>query len=379
MAGDRSIGYHTEDMERTALEEILGELVAIPTVTSNVEANRQLIEYVRRELAKANMHIKILRDGERDILVATTRHTNSPEVLLVAHGDVVPASDNALFKLRSDEHKLYGRGVLDMKFAIAAYMEVVKKLTADLQSYDFGIAVTTDEEASNHNVVYLLEQGYSPKSVVLLDGGDAWQLESAAKGAWTVKLTVHGRGAHGSQPWAGDSASFKLLSLLDEIKALFAEHKPHTDTLNISMLAAGQAVNQIPDKASAVLDVRVVNEASLRRLQQKIGSICDRYNAEQAVSALLPPLEHDLSNHYLQTFAEVTQEVTGQLSAPMLSYGASEAAHFKQRNIPCVVTAPAGGGRHGDDEWVSRQSLNFAVPILVNYLRAVAHIGAKKQ
>jgi len=62
-----------------------------------------------------------------------------------AHVDVV-AGDESLFTLRTSGDKLSGRGAYDMKFAIAAYMQLVDELQGTLNAYDFSIMITTDEE-----------------------------------------------------------------------------------------------------------------------------------------------------------------------------------------------------------------------------------------
>ena len=40
------------------------------------------------------------------------------------------------------------------------------------------------------------------------DGGDNWQLEEVAKGAWRARVSTSGVAVHGSRPWTGRSASF---------------------------------------------------------------------------------------------------------------------------------------------------------------------------
>jgi acetylornithine deacetylase/succinyl-diaminopimelate desuccinylase-like protein len=86
-----------------------------------------------------------------------------------------------------------------------------------------------------------------------------------------------------------------------------------------------------------------------------------------------PAVEHDLTNPYLQAFASSIEKVTGVRNPDgVISLAVSEAVHFREHGIPCAVTYPVGGGHHSDDEWIEKASLLQFVPILRDYLEAVA-------
>ncbi|MDI1352580.1 MAG: M20/M25/M40 family metallo-hydrolase, partial [bacterium] len=133
---------------------------------------------------------------------------------LVAHIDVVPADPN-MFTLAVKDHRIVGRGVLDMKLGVAYYIEFLKELGAsNLKNYDIGVMLTSDEEVGGMNGVrYLLdEQGYRGKIGFLPDGGFDWKIEEAAKGILWIKIKVHGVASHGSRPWLGVNAINNLIS-----------------------------------------------------------------------------------------------------------------------------------------------------------------------
>lgn len=320
------------------------------------------------------MHITRKEYDGYGALVATTRPTKTPTVMLAAHLDVVPAPDS-LFELREVGGKLYGRGTYDMKFAIAGYMALVDQLQEDLATYDFGIMITTDEETFDQGVELLLKDGFLPKAAVLLDGGRDWLLEAAAKGAWCIKVSAQGKTAHGSRPWEGESASFKLHELLTDIRKLFPKPTHDSNTLNISGIHAGvpgKVLNQIPDLAWATLDIRVTNEDAYTRLRTSITTLCNQYEATLETLVFFPPLKHDTQDPYLAAFAASIEKVTGVTGSGVTSLAVSDAIRFHQYGIPCAITYPPGGGHHGDDEWVDKKALTQIVPILYDYLNRVA-------
>lgn len=350
---------------------LLKSLVAFPSVTSNSAANRKLLNFIESYLRERGMHTVMERCGEYSALIATTRFTNRPTIMLTGHCDVVPAKDS-LFTLREKEGKLYGRGVWDMKSAIAGYMTVVDRLKDNLQAYDFGVMIVSDEEVNDKSTGELLDRGYVPRVAILPDGAADWRVESRAKGAWNIHITVSGISAHGSRPWEGDSASLKLLDLLTEIRQLFGGNDKDACSLNISVLTCGEAHNQIPDRAKAVLDVRAPDFDEHGRINSAMRTICERYGAKMTVQHFFPPIEHDFQNQYFTEFIQSIEKVTGKQHEGIMSYGASSAVHFVGRNIPCILTQPTGGDRHGPHEWVDKASFLHMVPILQDFIERTA-------
>jgi acetylornithine deacetylase/succinyl-diaminopimelate desuccinylase-like protein len=350
---------------------MLERLVALPTVSGNLAANEEGLDLIGEFLAERGMRVSRYDHDGFGALVATVRPTLAPAVMLTAHLDVVPGPEH-LFTLKADGGRLLGRGVFDMKGAIAAYLQLIDELAPELEGYDFGVMITTDEETRDLGVKRLLEEGYLPRVSVLPDGGDHWQLEEVAKGAWRVRVSTYGVAVHGSRPWTGKSASFRLLDLLADVRRRFPVEKPDVDTLNISFLRAGTAPNQLPDQAEAVLDIRVMGPEELAAVERDVGEICRRHGADLELLVLFPPVRHDLSDPLLAEFAECVKRVTGVTCGGTLSFGSSDAAQFAAYGVPCAVTRPVGGGHHGDDEWVDAEGLAQLVPILREYLDQVA-------
>ncbi len=360
-------------MTEKALLNLLQKLVGMRTVTGNFTENNRALDFISRFLEERGLHtVRRSYDGY-DLLVATTQLTKTPKVMLAAHCDVVPARDED-FMLHEKDGLLFGRGVWDMKYAIAGYMVLADRLQDRLTDYDFGIMITSDEETQSNGVTHLLEDGFIPKSAVLLDGGDDWQLESAAKGAWYVGITVNGKAAHGSRPWTGKSASFKMLELLREVQKLFENAGPNTNTLNISKIQTGEAPNQLPGQATAVLDIRLMNSGEYERIKKAVQAICDKYEAEYSVITYFPCIQHDLDNPFLKQFALSVENVTGIKGAGVLSYGASDAAYFLSRGIPCATTRPTGGGHHSGKEWMDKSSFCQLPDILSDYIEKTARV-----
>lgn len=362
-----------ESVKHERMDQILGDLVSIPSVSGDHVANREVINYVIDFLRPYPIKVTQLLDDGYDVLYASTRDTKEPDVLLLAHADVVEAKPEQ-FAMTTANNVIYGRGVWDMKYAIAAYLEVIAALGDGAADHNIALAITTDEETRNKNALFLLEQGYKPKCVLLPDGSNNWDIESNAKGAWTVEIDMNGKTAHGSRPWDGESAIDKLLDYLKEVREDFANQGHDTDTLNISRLTGGKAQNQVADHASAYLDIRYTSKQSLQAIQQRITEGLLPYGGKFTELTHFSSLEHNLDNAYMHLFSGAVEAVTDRKPEPTVSLGASEAGHFSDRGIPCIVTRPNGGGHHSDNEWIDRKAFHQFAPILLEFLEQTKQV-----
>lgn len=352
------------------MEEILAKLVAFQSVPDNHSTNKAALDFIGRFVSERGMHIKHFEWNGAPALVATSRmHTKTPTVMLAGHIDVVPAADE-LFTLNKDADSYYGRGVLDMKGSIAVFLSVIDELADQIDAFDIGIMITSDEELGGFNgTPKVLEAGYLPKVCILPDGGDDWQIQISAKGVLQLRVTTNGQAAHGSQPWNGDNANLRLIRILHDIMALFPENGPGSNTVNVGKISGGEAINQVPDAAEALIDIRVIHEQDRKRLLEKIKLICHRHHDAQ-LEVVMQGIgaRFDLSNPYIKHFAEIVTEVTGVTVTGSHAFGSSDARFFAALDIPCISLYPPGGGHHGPNESVSIKGLQQLQAIVMQYL-----------
>ncbi|MGF7229067.1 MAG: M20 family metallopeptidase, partial [Candidatus Saccharibacteria bacterium] len=342
--------------------------------SSDKAANHRALDYIQTFLAERGMFIARHEFNGYGALVATTvEGSRTPKVMLAAHVDVVPGPDS-IFALRHEDGKFLGRGVFDMQFAIASFMQVVATLGGRTRNYDFGIMITTDEEVGGLNgTAKLIEMGYKPSVCVLPDGARDWQIETFAKGFIYGKFEVQGKAAHGSTPWEGDSATFRLINLLHDFKHYFADQTLNTNTLNISIIEGGAAKNQIPAYASAHIDVRLLSMVDYAKINEVITMLCAKHGATYAEEPLGGhPCVNNLDHPLIQPFAESIKAVTGVITTGTISYGASDARFFATIDVPCIICRPAGGGQHADGEWIDAAGCVQYSDVLIDYLNKVA-------
>lgn len=356
------------------MEKYLQQLIARRTVTADQQANQDGLDYLENFFAAHGLHCVRRTFAGYGTLVATTQKNDlSPTVMLAAHLDVVPGADE-VFTLEEEGGKYFGRGVFDMKFSIACFMALLDQLGQDIKDYSLGIMITCDEEIGGfYGVSPLMNLGYRPKVMVLPDGSKDWQIETFAKGVIHGTIHVRGRAAHGSMPWEGDSATFKLVDLLQELKRHFDGQTLNTNTLNIGPLQGGKVINQVPERASAGLDIRYMAPSDRGILMAVITDLCDRYDATfDEIEVSGNPCINELTNPMIAPFVESIKTVTGVTARGLVSHGGSDARYLTPLKIPAIICRPPGGGQHANAEWIDKKGAHQYIDVLIDYLNKVA-------
>lgn len=357
-----------------SLEDLLAGLVSMPTTefdSASMHAAVTQVEYFLRDMG---MYTEQLENGGLPILWATT-HPNQKHVhtLLAAHIDVVNGPPEA-FRLRKDGNRYYGRGVMDMKSSIAAYMHTVRALRGHLPDYDFGLLITCDEEVAGkhgtNGMEYILDQGYSADFVILPDGTENWPLESAAKGYVHFTLTATGTTGHGSRPWQASNALHDLMDALLEIRQTFTEPEPDGTTYNIGMIHGGDAPNRVPGIATADLEIRPTDMKARTHYTQVLTKICSRHGVTVVERTHIDPLVHDMNHPCMVAFRDCMRTVLGKDPGATRSFAGSDARYLLQRGIATAVFYPAGGNHHADDEWLDVAALPQLAEIIERYIRS---------
>ncbi len=351
------------------IEKTLTKLIAFPSVSTNTNSCRDIILYTKQELEELGLFITAELECEHPWLLATTQNTNQPKILLAAHLDTVPASFPEQFIARIEDGKLHGRGAWDMKFAAACFIELLKAKHHDLARYDIGILFTTDEELGGHSVLKILKAGLRTQVVILPDSAMPWVIEQRAKGIVQAQLVAHGTHGHASRPWENENAFHKLLPVLETLRKEYPSLKPEGLSLSITIANAGKprAINLIPDKAEAYIDVRAFERAELNGFKERVQALAMQHDLVLYYYVNDQPLALNKNNQYIESFIEIMTEQRGTaLFAD--AFGASDGRHFAAYDIPCIIVSPRGNGFHQADEWVDLNDLTPYCKLLETYI-----------
>ncbi len=295
-------------------------------------------------------------------------------VLLMSHIDVVDGPE-ALFEPHIRDGKLYGRGSIDDKYAVALslvlmkrYLEWLRGQGKDQSDLPFGILITGDEEIGGHNGAEKALEQIEPEFCIALDGGRVDKVVVKEKGLLTLGLISRGRAAHGARPWLGENAIENLFEDYRRIKGFFREAAgDHWDrTLNLSIIRAGRSFNQVPDRAEATLDIRYTEKDDIDRLVEKMRKAV---SGELTVLAREPMFTSGQCP-YLSLLLELSDTIRSGVE-----HGASDARFVSDYGICGVVWGADGDdSAHTAHEHVTIDSLTRLYDLLEEFLKKVEKV-----
>lgn len=345
------------------LTDLLSHLVRMPTLSADHATNRAALDWIEEQLRSLPLYIKRFESHGHPSLVATTQNTKNPHLWLAAHLDVVPGPPKS-FDPHIQNGRLYGRGVHDMKAAIAVFIALLQQMGTALTTTDLGLMITTDEEVGGMNGVgHLVNKGYRGGAAYLPDSGASWTLEMGAKGVIWLEVTASGKAAHASRPWEGTSAIDQITNFMTLLRTNFKiEPCGDTDhrhaTLNLGTIAGGTVANQVADSATARIDIRVPAETGLATARNWIEDAAARTPGIE-VKFLFAEAPYAVTHQRpIQLISRIVKDVTGQAPAASIAHGSSDARFFAAHNIPTINLSPLGSGFHLPEEWVDIDSLN---------------------
>jgi acetylornithine deacetylase len=370
-------------------KEILGELIAFPTISS--DSNLELIAHAADRLGALGAETRVLVDetGSKANLFATLGPERDGGIVLSGHSDVVPVADQDWsadpFAMREADGRLYGRGACDMKGFIAAVLAVAPLFASRQLSRPLHVCLTYDEEVgclgARKLVGDLAAMDIRP-SLAIIGEPTEMRIIEGHKGCCEYTTVFRGLEGHGSVPDAGVNAVeyavryvARLMELREVLKARTPDgsrFEPPWTTLQVGRLAGGVAHNVIPGLASVDWEMRPVSEADRH-------FICEQVDA-YVTDELLPAMRAvhgsaDVVRHVIGEVAglepvdnnearRIVAALTGANGADVVSFG-TEAGLFQQFGMSAVVCGPGSIAQaHKPDEFVEVSQLQACIAML---------------
>lgn len=304
--------------------------------------------------------------GERPNLVVRFPGKTKRRLWIIAHMDVVPEGERALwhtdpFKAEVKDGRVYGRGASDngQELVASLYALCALKELGITPEYEVCLAFVADEElGSEYGIVHLLKKGLFAEDdlVIVPDMGteNADFVEIAEKSICWMEFTVEGKQVHGSTPHLGVNAcraANAFATALDEaLHAAFPERDglfdPPESTFEPTRRRANVAnVNTVPGLEVFSFDCRVlpsvqlddvlkVVEAETKKAEEKYKvKITRRFpQIEQAAAPTAEdaPVVHTLLAALAEVYPGMKPKVGGV-------GGGTCGAFFRRAGIPAVV------------------------------------------
>ncbi|WP_026606195.1 succinyl-diaminopimelate desuccinylase [Methylocapsa acidiphila] len=352
-------------------------LVQCNSVTPQDGGTLDVLEATLKRAGFATHRVVFSEPGTPDIDNLYARiGSGAPYLIFAGHTDVVPIGDAAKwrfdpFSAELAEGAVWGRGVADMKGAVAAFASAACAYVAQhgLRKGSIGFLITGDEEGPAVNgTVKLLrwaaERGERFDHCIVGEPSNPLALGEMIKigrrGSLNGSLTVIGRQGHVGYP---ERANNPIPAMLRLLQALLAEpldkgtaHFSASNLEIVSVDVGNPAWNVIPAEARARFNIRFNDiwtpetlGAELRRRLEAAGQGADYALSFEPCNALAFVTEPD---SFTELVAGVIEKKTGRRPELSTSGGTSD-ARFIRAYCPVLEFGLVGQTMHMVDERVA--------------------------
>lgn len=347
-------------------KELMRRWMALRPVSADVPKVNAVVEDLRGYLAANGVAVEVEELAGLRILYASTRPGRIQDVLLNAHLDVVPAED-ALFTLREENGKFFGRGVHDCLGNAAAMANLLVRLNGRAS---LGAVFSTDEEIGGASTAAMVARGYGARKIVLVLDGDGDAVTVAQKGIINVRLIAHGRACHAAEPWKGTNAIDLLLDGYAKVRTLFPPVRPEDswhDTMAATIIGAGSVHNRVPETAGLNLNIRFTRPGD-------DAAIVDRIRAASGLEAVAhvdcQPLRFSGDTPAIRSLVQFMQDRRRRPIAVKHMNGATDARHFAALGVPVAIIGVPGENAHAANEVLDAAALGEYEALLADFIAA---------
>ena len=351
------------------------DLIRRPSVTP---ADAGAMDVLQAALEGIGFNCRRMKFGEIENLYAR-RGTTGPNFCFAGHTDVVPVGDVAAWKQGAFDAGvvdgvLFGRGAVDKKGAVAAFVGACAAIDPRDQRGSISLLITGDEEGDADDgtvrvVQALRDEGEvidhcvvgEPSSLAKL--GD--QMKIGRRGSVSASIVVEGIQGHVAYPERAANPVPVLIRLLDRLQArVLDDGYPEfpRSNLEVTTIDVGNpAGNVIPARATARLNIRFNPTHTGKALADWFQAECDKagegFKGQVSLKTKISG-EAFLTEpgDFVEVCSSAVKAVTGLDPALSTSGGTSD-ARFIRSLCPVVELGLVGATMHMVDECVPVEQL----------------------
>lgn len=361
---------------KNELSGLLGRLVSIdsvnPDLVPGANGEGDIASFVAAWLRERGLevHMEEALYGRPNVIAVARGSGGGRSLMLNAHMDTVGAGGmKSPFRPKVRNDRMYGRGALDTKGALAAFMlATARAAELDLRG-DVVLTAVIDEEYASAGTEAVVKKWRADGAIV----GEPTNLEIviAHKGFAWFEFETRGVAAHGSRPDLGVDAIVKMghvLSGIERMAERLERSPPHpllgTGSIHASIIEGGQEFSSYPARCTLKVERRTLPgedigavETEMREMLDYIAKGDPQFKASVRKKLARRALEVSPDTPLVRTLARQLQHVTGRPPKLAGMAGWMDSALLAEAGIPSIVFGPAGEGLHADVEWVSLGSV----------------------
>jgi len=335
--------------------DLTKHLMRFKTVHAKPREIQRCADFIAGRLQAWEIEYQRLDHGNIPSLLVLPQNGYAP-ILLMAHIDVVDAP-NDLFEPLEIDQKLYGRGSLDDKYAVALSMVLLKNYLERLRWHGrgqkdlpFGLLITGDEELGGFNGARRALKRVQTDFCIVLDGGCLEKIVVKEKGLVRIKLVSNSRAGTGERTGSGENALEMLIDDFVKLRTCFIKSAPeHPHRALILKNIQAESNHQSPQSAEALLEIRYAATDDMERLFEKLQT---EFNSKVMVESIEPLFSNGESPH-LNLLLDIAKQTRIGFED-----GANDSRFLAQRGIKGIIWGADGDrSRHSENEHVDIESV----------------------
>ncbi len=360
----------TEYLARKEQEmfELLRRLILCESPSGNIIVQDKIFRILQGELDKIGFYCMRIRGNKSGgILYARplSKFKFQPFQLVLGHSDTVwPISTIEQMPFRTNERKVMGPGVYDMKAGLTQMIFSVKAL------YELGIKpavlpvllINSDEEIGSPESTTFVKKlsRMAHRALVLepplgLDG----KLKTGRKGGKRFVITITGKAAHaGLDPEKGLNAIVEMTHVIQE---LFKLNDPERGiSANVGMIEGGISPNIVAPKSTIHVDVRMLTNRDMIQVTKRIHEIevvNPGFSIQIDSGPGRPPMEQTPRNRHLWNQARKVGALINLDLEEGTAGGGSDGNTTSQFTATLDGLGTTGDGAHASHEYILKDKL----------------------
>jgi acetylornithine deacetylase len=269
-----------------------------------------------------------------------------------------------------------------MKSGVAAMCAAAARAADGLTHGEVIVAAVVDEEFASAGTRALVDAGIRADAAIVAEPTQL-AIMPAHRGFVWLRLTFHGRAAHGSRYDVGVDAIRHAGLVLAELDALDAgELTTHVHrllghaSLHAALIAGGTGMSTYPDRCELRVERRTMPGETPAQVLAEVAAACDRVRARR------PELRADVEVELAQDPSDVPADapVVRALRAAVTREGLpvrmegmsawTDCAILNAAGIPAICFGPGDIAlAHGPEEYVDVQQVQHAATVLEHLAR----------
>ncbi|HMO16767.1 MAG TPA: succinyl-diaminopimelate desuccinylase [Oligoflexia bacterium] len=361
-------------------------------VGSDLESDKLFCELLNEALSSCDFSQKrhsLILDGKEH----TYFHLGStgPIIAYLGHSDVVPVGDESLwcyppFSGFSNDTTLFGRGAVDMRASVAAFISALYLSWKDVKDHiQVIVAIPSDEETSAFGASEILKDLRDKKLLpevclvgepsALSNTGD--KIRIGRRGGLSCTLNFKGEAGHTAYVSTQANILHRVIDIANKIMSINWPNDGHpwpaVSFHIVEFISSSGAFNVVPDNVTLKFNIR-------------FGPGLSRDGIIKQIEEILRPEENNYSvkwsrgsKPYYTTdekFREVIDNaiisVVGRSPAISVDGGTSDGRFFAAEGIPTIEVGTPAIKLHEINESVEIQDLKLLVEIYSQIIRNFA-------